>query len=277
MRIDSHQHFWRYDPVDYDWIGDGMDVLKRDFLPGDLQPQLDSVAIEGSVAVQARQTLEETRWLLDLADQSSIVKGVVGWVDLCSPDVGSQLEEFADHHAFCGVRHIVQGEPDDAFMLRDDFMRGISLLAEKELAYDILIFPRHLPVAIQLVEKFPDLRFVVDHIAKPPISEGKMEHWAKGIRDLAAFPNVMCKMSGMVTEAEWTTWKPGHFVPYLDVVFESFGTERIMFGSDWPVCLLAGSYVQVYQLVADYTDALSQIEQAALFGENATRFYNLAG
>jgi L-fuconolactonase len=275
MKLDAHQHFWRYTPEEYGWIGSNMEILKNDHLPANLALLTRAAGIEGTVAVQARQTLAETEWLLDLADQYSLIKGAVGWVDLRSPELRDQLERFADHPKFCGVRHVVQDEPDDQFMLREDFIRGIGLLAEFDLTYDILIFPRHLPVACALVEKFPGQPFVLDHIAKPFIKDGKVGPWNADLRRLAAFPNVFCKVSGMVTEADWQAWQPADFQPYLDVVFEAFGPERIMFGSDWPVCTVAASYAAVVGIVADYVQPLSQAEQASVWGETAKKFYGL--
>jgi len=275
MKIDAHQHFWQYSAQEYGWIGPGMEILRANHLPPDLAPLLQAAEIEGTVAVQARQTLAETEWLLSLADRYPLIRGVVGWVDLCSPDAHAQLERFAGHPKFCGLRHVAQDEPDDRFMLRRDFLRGIGLLVEFDLAYDILIFPRHLSVACELAQKFPNQRFVLDHIAKPFIKDGVVSPWDDDIRRLAAFPNVRCKISGMVTEADWKAWTSTDFRPYLDVVFEAFGPGRLMFGSDWPVCRLAGTYQEVYNIVADYIRQLSEAEQAAVWGETATQFYRL--
>ncbi|MBN1221193.1 MAG: amidohydrolase family protein [Anaerolineae bacterium] len=275
MKIDAHQHFWRYTPAEYGWIGSNMEILKNDHLPANLALLTRTVDIEGTVAVQARQTLTETEWLLDLADHYALIKGVVGWVDLCGPDLREQLERFVDHPKFCGVRHLVQDEPDDRFMLREDFIRGISLLAEFDLTYDILIFPRQLSAACELVAIFPNQPFVLDHIAKPFIKDGLIEPWSANIRQLATFPNVFCKVSGMVTEAHWRQWKPADFQPYLQIVFEAFGPQRIMFGSDWPVCLLAATYTKVVKIVADYVWQLSKTEQAMVWGETARKFYGL--
>ncbi len=274
MKIDAHQHFWQYDPEEYGWIGAGMEVLKKDRLPTDLAPLLEAAGIDGTVAVQARQSLTETEWLLTLADQHPLIKGVVGWVDLRSPALREQLARFKAHARFRGVRHVVQDEPDQ-FMLRADFLRGLGLLAEFDLTYDILVFPRHLPVACEVVEQFPDQPFVLDHIAKPFIKDGRVTPWDMDIRRLAAYPNVCCKVSGMVTEADWQAWQPADFRPYLDIVFEAFGSRRIMFGSDWPVCTLAGSYAEVVELVDDYVGQLSAAEQANVWGETARRFYGL--
>jgi L-fuconolactonase len=275
MKIDAHQHFWQYSTQEYGWIGPDMASLKQDCLPDNLLTLLNSVDIEGTVAVQARQTLEETRWLLELADQHLSIEGVVGWVDLCDPALPAQLEEFCTHSSFCGVRHVVQDEADDEFMLREDFMEGIAALAYFGLTYDILIFPKHLPVACQVVERFPDQLFVLDHMAKPFIRDGLLEPWSQDIGQLAAYPNVYCKVSGMITEADWHNWKAADFVPYLETVFEAFGPERIMFGSDWPVCTLAGTYAQVVEIVSGFTQSLSKDEQAAVWGKTAEGFYGL--
>ncbi len=275
MKIDAHQHFWHYDPAEYSWIGAGMEVLKRDHLPGDLAPLLHAAGLDGSVAVQARQSVEETRWLFELAAREPAIKGVVGWVDLRSADAGRDLERLVVDAKLRGVRHVVQDEPDDEFMLCADFLRGLSLLAEFGLSYDLLVFPRQLPAACRVVERLPQQRFVVDHIAKPLIREGRLEPWATDLRRLAALPNVMCKVSGLVTEASWQGWRAEDFAPYLDVVFEAFGPGRIMFGSDWPVCTLAAGYQQVVGLVAGYVASLPPAEQAGVWGSNAVRFYGL--
>jgi L-fuconolactonase len=275
MKVDAHQHFWQYNPTEYGWIGPEMEILKKDCLPADLAPLLQAAGIRGTVAVQARQTLAETERLLELADRFPFIKGVVGWVDLRGPELRSQLERFCTHPKFRGVRHVVQDEPDDQFMLRQEFVNGIKLLAQFDLTYDILIFPKHLAAACELVRNFPHQPFVLDHIAKPFIKDGKIAPWDVDIRRLATFPNVFCKVSGMVTEADWQQWQPADFRPYLDVVFEAFGPRRIMFGSDWPVCTLAGTYAQVVKLISDYTGRLSETEQADVWGETAVRFYGL--
>jgi L-fuconolactonase len=273
MYIDAHQHFWRYNAEEYGWIGSAMDILKHDYLPSDLRPLQRANGIDGTVVVQARQTLEETRWLLSLADAHPFVQGVVGWVDLRSPRLREQLTQFAQHPKLVGVRHVIHDEDDDCFMLREAFVRGISMLSEFGLTYDLLLFPKHLPVACTLVAQFPNQRFVLDHIAKPPIREGALEPWATDIRKLAAFPNVFCKVSGMVTEADWQHWTPETFTPYLDIVFEAFGAERLMIGSDWPVCTLAGSYAQVMQIVTAYLARRTKAEREAVMGKTAATFY----
>jgi L-fuconolactonase len=281
MVIDAHQHFWIYDPAEYDWIDDSMTLLRRDFLPADLKPELESNGFSGSVAVQARQTVEETRWLLGLAARSPWILGVVGWVDLRSPEIRSQLKSLARNPKLVGVRHIVQSEPEDRFLLQPDFLRGISALEEFELAYDILIYPKHLPVAAEFVGRFPRQRFVLDHLAKPPIKSGNIDSWARnswaeGIKRLAEFPNVFCKLSGLVTEADWQNWRAEQIVPYLDVAFESFGPDRLMIGSDWPVCLVAGSYARVVEVVVTYLLRQDPKSRDAVLGGNAQRFWRLA-
>ena len=252
-----------------------MRELQRDFLPKDLKPLLASQSFEGSIAVQARQDLQETLWLLELADQNEFVKGVVGWVDLCSPDLTSQLNRFAASRKLVGVRHVLQDEPDDEFMLRPEFRRGIARLGEFGLAYDLLLYPRHLRVAAKLVREFATQRFVLDHIAKPGIADGLMEPWARDIRELAKFENVWCKLSGMVTEARWKQWKPDDFRFYLDVVFEAFGPERLMIGSDWPVCTLSAEYGDTIGVVAEYIRRWPLQQQDFVLGRNCTRFYDL--
>lgn len=275
MKIDTHQHFWHYNPQEHTWMGANMGALKRDYLPADLAPLLESAGIHGTIAVQARQCLEESHWLLELADQNPFIKGVVGWVDLCSPRVDEELQKFSSHPKFCGVRHVVHDEPDDRFMMREDFVRGVSRLAKFGLTYDLLLFPRHLPVACELVMRFPEQPFVVDHLAKPLIKDQKLSPWDGEIRRLAEFPNVFCKVSGMVTEANWQRWTPADFAPYLDVVLDCFGTKRIMVGSDWPVCTLAGMYADVIQIAADYVQQFSKDEQADIWSGNAKRFYGI--
>ena len=275
MHIDAHQHFWVYDPREYDWIDDSMAPLRRDFLPAELKLELERSGFQGCVAVQARQTMEETRWLLELADEYPCIAGVVGWVDLQSPQVRSQLESVAGSPKLVGVRHVVQSEADDRFLLRPEFLRGVSILEELDLAYDILIYTKHLPVAAEFVQRFPRHRFVLDHMAKPPIKSASLHPWTEGIRKLAAFPNIFCKLSGLVTEADWRHWKPEDMAPYLDVAFEAFGPQRLMIGSDWPVCTVAASYAHAMGLVKDYLGSYSTEAQQAVLGGNAQRFWKL--
>jgi L-fuconolactonase len=275
MQVDAHQHFWRYDQSEYGWIDDSMAALRRDFLPADLKPELERSGFQGCVAVQARQTREETRWLLELAEQNPFILGVVGWVDLRSARLGFELEALACHSKLVGLRHIVQSEPDDRFLLQPEFLCGISMLEEFDLAYDILIYDKHLPVAAEFVARFPRQRFVLDHLAKPPIKSGAVDAWARGIRELASFPNVHCKLSGLVTEADWQAWKPEDVRPYLNVAFECFGPGRLMIGSDWPVCTVAARYSRVMDLVRDYLGRYAAEERDAVLGGNAARFWRL--
>lgn len=274
-RVDSHQHFWRYSAAEYGWIDDSMAALRREFLPADARLEMDRAGIDACVAVQARQTLEETRWLLELARANPFVAGVIGWIDLQSPDAAEQLEPFARHPKLIGLRHIVQSEADDRFMLRPAFCRGISLLADRGLTYDILIYPRHLPAAIDLVARFPRQRFVLDHLAKPDIRARELRDWEKGIRALAEFPLVFCKLSGLVTEADWVNWTPSHIRPYVDVALDSFGSHRLLFGSDWPVCTLAADYARVVALVEDCLANRPEAEREAVMGGNAVRLWDL--
>jgi len=275
MKIDTHQHFWRYNDRDYSWMGPNMESLKKDRLPADLAPLLSESGIDGTIAVQARQCIDETRFLLELANHNSFIKAVVGWVDLCSPKLEMQLEQFCYHPALRAVRHVIHDEPDDRFMMRTDFLHGISRLSKYNLAYELLLFPRHLPIACELVRLFPDQTFILDHIAKPLIKDAKMQPWAGDIRRLATFPNVSCKISGMVTEANWSGFEPEDFTPYLDTVLEAFGPERLMIGSDWPVCTLAAEYGQVMNIAADYIEKLSPGQQQAIWADNAIRIYQI--
>jgi L-fuconolactonase len=275
MRIDSHQHFWRYSAAEYPWIDDSMSALRRDFLPADLRPEMDRAGVEACIAVQARQSLEETRWLLELADAHPFIAGVVGWIDLQAEDVVAQLEPFAGHPKLVGVRHIVQGEPDDKFMLRSAFCRGLSQLDDLNLTYDILIYPRHLPVAAELAARFRRQRFVLDHLAKPDVRSGEIVQWERGLRRLAEFPNVFCKLSGLVTEADWRGWTADQLRPYLDVAFDSFGAYRLLAGSDWPVCTVAADYQRTLAIIDEYLVSRPEAEREAVMGGNAERFWNL--
>lgn len=249
--------------------------IRRDFLPADLEPELRACSLDGCVAVQARQSLEESRWLLKLADESAVIRGVVGWVDLRSPEIAKQLAEFVAHPKFVGVRHVLQDESDDRFMLREDFQYGIAALGDFGLTYDLLVFPKQLPAAIALGQKFPNQAFVLDHLAKPLIKEGITSPWRERIQELAKLPNVSCKVSGMVTEADWQHWDADDFKPYLDTVFEAFRPDRLMYGSDWPVCLLAGKYEEVFGLVENYVSPLQVDDKAKFFGGNAASCYGL--
>jgi len=275
MKIDAHQHFWHYNPAHQVWMTDSMAGLRRDYLPDELAPLLGAIGFDGSIAVQARQMIEETEWLLQLADSHDLIKGVVGWLDLRSPALDQQLARFALHPKFVGVRHVLHDEPDDEFMLRPDFRRGIALLRAFDLTYDLLLFPKHLAVALKLVAEFPDQPFVLDHLAKPPIGEGLLSPWREDLRCLAAFPNVSCKLSGMVTEARWRQWRADDFHPYLDTVLDAFGPRRVMIGSDWPVCTLSADYPSTMNLVIDYIRQFSAAEREAILGGNCARFYQI--
>jgi L-fucono-1,5-lactonase len=274
MRVDAHQHFWKYKPERDSWITDDMEPLKHDFLPEDLMPELRSNNLDGCISVQADQSENETEFLLHLAAQHPQILAVVGWVDLCALEVRDSLQRYVSFKKFRGVRHILQAEPDD-FMLRDAFLRGISYLKDFGLTYDVLIYSRQLPAALQLVTRFSDQRFVIDHIGKPEIRSNKRRPWAQHMGEIARNRNVYCKISGMITEADWRHWSEKEISPYLDVVFDAFGMDRVMFGSDWPVCLLAGSYTRVIGLLGKYTESFSESDRAKIFGLNAAHFYGL--
>lgn len=275
MIIDAHQHFWQYDPERHGWIDDNMSVLKRDFLPIHLQEVFKANNVEGCVAVQADQSEAETEFLLDLSRENPFIKAVVGWVDLRSEQLEDKLTYFREFSKLAGFRHVVQSEPDNNFMLREDFKRGISLLLKHGFTYDILIFPTQMEAAEQIVATFPDQKFVIDHLAKPYIKKGRLEPWESTMKVIAQNDNVYCKISGMVTEADWQNWQYDDFVPYMDVVMEAFEPDRIMFGSDWPVCLLAGSYARVKAIVERYIGELSEAERQKIMGGTAMKFYNI--
>ena len=275
MIIDSHQHFWNYEPEKHSWIDDEMSVIRRDFLSDDLQKVFDENGVDACVAVQADQTTEETDFLISLAENNSFIKGVVGWVDLRSESIEEDLLKYKKYDVVKGFRHVVQEEQDHNFMLRPEFLNGIELLGKYNLCYDILIFPHQLVAALELVNKFPNQKFVIDHIAKPYIRDGFFEGWAVMMREIAKNQKVYCKISGMITEADYKTWTPEQVHPYMKLVLESFGAGRVMYGSDWPVCLVAGNYSIVKALVTDFISDLSQEQQNAIMGGNAAKFYNL--
>jgi L-fuconolactonase len=275
MKIDSHQHFWSYTSNEYGWISNDMEILQKDYLPDQLKTELSSIGFDGSVAVQARQSLEETQWLLNLAQQNSFIKGVIGWVDLCSPDVEKQLIQFSGNPKLVGIRHVIHDEPDDDFILRKSFLRGIAYLKKFGLTYDILVFPRHLSNTIRFVSQFPEQVFILDHLAKPSIKDKKISPWKEDIEKLARFKNVYCKLSGMVTEANVRNWKHEELIPYLDIVLDAFGTNRLMIGSDWPVCRMAGYYKQIMQVVLDYIRTFPDQDKKKILGENAIKAYDL--
>lgn len=273
--VDSHHHFWRYDPVEYDWIDDALAAIRRDFLPGDLAGEIGPAGVGGVVSVQARQTLDETRWLLEMASAHEFVVGVVGWVPLVSETVGDTLETLAREAKLCGVRHVLQGEADPLFALREDFGRGIALLRGFGLAYDVLVYEHQLEVATALVDRHPDQVFVLDHAAKPRIRDGVLSPWRERMRELGRRPNVFCKLSGLVTEAHPRGWTRDDLEPYADVVLSAFGPERVMFGSDWPVCLAACSYARWLATVGELCATLSPSERESVLGGTARRAYGL--
>ncbi|MBD2752369.1 amidohydrolase family protein [Spirosoma validum] len=274
MTIDAHQHFWHFDPVRDSWITDDMAIIQRDFLPADLEPVLVANGIDGCVAVQASQSEDETLFLVNMAQNYDIVKGVVGWVDLQSEQLSQRLEAFAQHPEIKGYRHVAQAEPDD-FLTRPAVVEGIRQLAAFGLTYDILIYPSQLKAALHLVRAVPEVNFVIDHLAKPYIKKQEISRWSNFMTQLATQPNVSCKLSGMVTEADWQNWSKRDFFPYLDVVFEQFGPDRLMFGSDWPVCLVAANYTQVKTLIEEYVAPWGEEVREKVFGANAVAFYKL--
>ena len=270
--IDAHQHYWRYDPAEYGWIDDAMSVIQRDFLPADAAPVMKATGVEAAIAVQARQTLEETRWLLQLATTHETIAAVVGWIDL-QGDVDAQLETLPDTK-LAGVRHIVQAEPD-GFLLRPAFHDGIARLRRLGLTYDILVYARQLKEATTFAARFPNQPFVLDHLGKPDVRAGEFTSWQRELAGLAALPNVCCKLSGLVTEADWKTWTRDQLCPYLDAALNAFGPARVMMGSDWPVCLVAASYADVVALVEDAVAEYSTDERQQILGGNAARFYKI--
>ncbi|AXT50255.1 amidohydrolase [Aquimarina sp. BL5] len=275
MTIDSHQHFWKYEPVKHSWIDDDMASIRKDFLVEDLQKVYKKNSINGCIAVQADQTLEETDFLIDLASKNSFIKGIVGWVDLRSKNINDILNHYNQFPAVKGFRHVVQGEADHNFLLRPEFLRGISALEKYNFTYDILVFPHQLGAVLEFVKQFPNQKFVIDHIAKPYIKDGFYDGWATLMSAIGKLPNVYCKLSGIITEANYKTWTPQQIQPYLELVLKAFGVKKIMFGSDWPVCLVAGTYQEVKQLIMDFIADLSSQEQANILGGNAIQFYNI--
>ncbi|OYX28923.1 MAG: amidohydrolase [Flavobacteriales bacterium 32-35-8] len=275
MIIDSHQHFWHYEPVKHAWIDDDMAVIRKDFMPSDLEVIYKEHGVNGCVAVQADQTLAETDFLLKLASEHDFIKGVVGWVDLRNSTIESTLEVYSQHTKLKGFRHVVQGEADPNFLLRPQFLIGMSLLKKFNFTYDILIFPHQLGATLEFVKQFPNQKFVIDHIAKPYIKDGFYDGWAALMKEVAKYEHVTCKLSGMITEADYKLWTPEQIKPYMELVLEAFGPERLLFGSDWPVCLVAGNYSKVKKLVTDFISTLSSNEQAKIMGTNAINFYNL--
>jgi L-fuconolactonase len=275
IRIDSHHHLWRYDPQEYGWIDDNMKVIRRDFLPEHIEREIQASGIDGVVTVQAHQSVGETEWLLDLASRHEFMRGVVGWVPLTDPYVRDVLGRLAANAKLKAVRHVIQGEPDPDYILREDFNRGIRALQEFGLVYDILIYERQLPQTIRFVDQHPNRIFVLDHIAKPRIGDRLVSPWAENIRELAKRPNVYCKLSGMVTEADYHSWTERDLEPYFETVLEAFGPKRLMFGSDWPVCLVAVSYRGWFEIVSKVVERLSEDERDRVLGGTAVEAYKL--
>lgn len=274
MTIDAHQHFWHFDAHRDTWITDEMAALRRDFLPADLEPVLAQNGVDGCVAVQAAQSEAETLFLVSMAQTYDIVKGVIGWVDLQADTLPKRLRALAEHPEIKGYRHVAQGEPTD-FLIRPAVVQGIRRLAEFGLTYDILIYPNQLKAALHLVRAVPEVNFVVDHLAKPYIKKQDIIRWSNYMAEVAKCPNVTCKLSGLVTEADWQDWSKKDFFPYLDVVFDYFGPDRLLFGSDWPVCLVAANYTQVKTLIEEYVHLWGNEVRAKVFGGNAVEFYRL--
>ncbi len=274
-RIDAHQHYWRYDPSEYGWIDGPLAPLRRDFLPADAAVEMRAAGFDHAVAVQARQTREETRWLLALADRHPVIAGVVGWVDLRADDLDAQLEALVEHPRLVGVRHVVQAEPDD-FLARPDVRRGIGRLEHFGLAYDILVYARQIPRAIDLATAFPATRFVLDHLGKPEIRTGAFDAWRSDLDRLAGLANVYAKLSGLVTEADWRTWTPDSLGAHVHAALDAFGADRLMIGSDWPVCTVAGRYGEVMQVVTAALKGRTTAERDAVLGDTARRFWNLS-
>jgi len=275
MIIDSHQHFWQYHPVKHAWIDDGMAVIRKDFMPHDLDKVYQEHGVDGCVAVEADQNPAETDFLLKLASENDFIKGVVGWVDLRSDAIEAKLEAYTNQQKLKGFRHVVQAEADHNFLLRPHFLRGVSLLEKYNYTYDILVFPHQLGAVLEFVKKFPNQKFVINHIAKPYIKDNFFDGWAILMKAIAKQENVFCKLSGMITEADYNQWKPEQIHPYMDLVLEAFGTNRLLFGSDWPVCLVAGDYSKVKTLTTNFISKLSTDDQQKIMGRNAIKFYNL--
>ncbi len=275
LKIDAHHHLWQFNEKDYGWISDQMTVLRRSFTPDDLHAEMTAAGISGSVAVQARQSLEETRFLLNAAAQHSFIRGVVGWVPLADLDVEMDLERFSADKTFRGVRHVLQDEPDERYMLHDDFNRGVRALRKFGLTYDILIFERHLPQTIEFVDKHPDQVFIVDHLAKPRVRYNAISPWREHLVELAKRPHVYCKISGLATEGDHNRWTKAQLEPYIQIVLEAFGPKRVMFGSDWPVCLLALPYQRWVALVAEEVSKFSTAEQERIWAGTAIEAYRL--
>jgi L-fuconolactonase len=275
LRIDAHQHFWKFDPVRDSWITDDMKDIQRDFLPADLLNEINAQKIDGTIAVQAAESETETRFLLELAEENNFIKGVVGWIDLKNELLDSQLQEWKKFPKLKGFRAITQGKPDDLYFKNKSFQKGIRHLTEHRFTYDLLVYQEQLPAAIQFTERFPDQAFILDHIGKPAIIAGEIKKWKENIRVLSQHPRTFCKLSGLVTEANWKKWRYEDLSPYLEIAGEYFGTDRLCFGSDWPVCLLAGSYSKITEILTRFLKQLDQVDRDKIWGANAANFYQL--
>jgi L-fucono-1,5-lactonase len=273
--IDSHQHFWQLGRFDYPWMTSDLGVLYRDYLPHDLAPTIKARGVTRTVVVQGSNSVAESHWLLNLADKNSFIAGVVGWVDLMSPIVDAQLDELSAHSKFKGVRHLVESEPNDDWLIQPAVLSGLRQLSRYGLSYDLLVHTRHLKYVPQVVQAIPELAFVIDHLAKPPIANNEINEWKQALKPLASYSNIHCKLSGLVTEANWTSWKPDDLRPYVEFALELFGTDRLMFGSDYPVCLLAASYDRVLDAFREILDPLSHTDRDKIFSNNASKFYRL--
>jgi len=275
MLLDSHQHFWQVGRFDYPWMTSDLGVLYRDYLPHDLAPIIEARGVTKTVLVQASNSVAESRWLLNLADENSFIAGVVGWVDLMSPIIDAQLDELTTHPKFKGVRHLVESEPNDNWLVQASVLSGLRQLSKYRLSYDLLVHSRHLKYVPQVVETVPELTFVIDHLAKPPIAKNEIKEWSEALKPLASYEHVHCKLSGLVTEANWTSWKPDDLRPYVEYALELFGADRLMFGSDYPVCLLAASYDRVLDAFQEILAPLSDADREKIFSNNAAKFYRL--
>ncbi|NUP98241.1 MAG: amidohydrolase family protein [Armatimonadetes bacterium] len=273
MVIDSHHHFWRFDTTEYPWISEAMPILRRDYLPADLAAEAAAAGVDGVISVQARQSLAETDWLLELAAEHPLIRGVVGWLPLAAPGIADLLAEYAVRPGLAGLRHVIQDEPDPEFMLGAAFNRGLGQLERHGLVYDLLIYERQLPAALHLVDRHPSQVFVVDHLAKPRIAAAELEPWRSRLREIARRPNVVCKLSGVVTEADHARWRPEQLRPYVETALEAFGPARLMFGSDWPVCRLACEYGRWRELVDQFLGGCTAAERAAVMGGTAATVY----
>ena len=274
--IDAHQHFWQLGRFDYSWLDAAeLSVIRRDYLPEHLKPKIDKAGITQTIFVQTQHNTDENRWVLDLAKQHDWIAGVVGWVDLASPDCESQLAEFKDHPKFVGIRHVTQDEPDDNFIVNERVLNGLRILERHSVPFDLLFYVKHLHHAKTLGKKLPNLPMVIDHLSKPEIKKQNFDPWKKDLLAAAEFPNVFCKLSGMVTEADWNNWKPADLKPYVETAIDAFGPQRCMFGSDWPVCELAASYQQVVSTLSEIVGSISDTEKQQIFGETAKSFYRL--